>query len=74
MAQCKISDKTQKGLFTNVSITLRLTNYNLKNAAYAFIENIAGAFAAIEATSWAELAEIGEVYEHDRFTLEILED
>jgi hypothetical protein len=74
MAQCKITDKTQKGLFTNVSITARLTQYNLKYSIYAFIENIAGAFAAIEATSWAELAEIGEVYEHEQFTLEILED
>lgn len=29
---------------------------------------------AIEATSWAELAYIGEVYEHGYFKLEIIED
>lgn len=29
---------------------------------------------AIEASSWAELAYIGEVYEHDQFTVEVIEE
>ena len=74
MAQYRIKDKTQKGLFTNVSITARRTRENLKYSAFAFIEAIAGTFVAIDATSCAELADIGEVYEHDLFTLEIIED
>lgn len=29
---------------------------------------------AIEASSWCELAEIGEVYDGDKFTIEVVED
>ena len=29
---------------------------------------------AINVSSWCELASVGEVYEHDEFTVEIIED
>lgn len=52
--------------------------YSVKNLRdfhlYTVIERLAGAYEAIEATSWAEIADIGETYEHEFFTLTIIED
>lgn len=47
--------------------------YNLDNLL-SDIEGLTGDTAlAIEVMSWAELASIGDVYEHDDFTVEIVE-
>ena len=40
---------------------------------YDIIEDGFGPEVAISASSWAELACVGEVYEHDQFTIEMVE-
>lgn len=48
---------------------------NLRSTIFDSItEHTHNDYDAIEATSWAELAGIGEIYEHGYFTLEIIED
>lgn len=45
------------------------------DVVFDYIESYTGSeYAAIEATSWAELAAYGEIYEDGYFTLEIVED
>lgn len=42
---------------------------------YFIIDNMTGdAKEAIEASSWCELAGVGEVYEHDDFTIEVVDE
>lgn len=50
------------------------TSCNNKSALFDLIERKAGIEEAIEATSWAELASIGETYEHELFTITIIEE
>jgi hypothetical protein len=47
----------------------------LKNTEdmYDIIEDEFGPAVAISVSSWAELACVGEVYEHERFTIEMIE-
>ena len=40
---------------------------------YDIIEDEFGPCVAISASSWTELACIGEVYEHEQFTIEMVE-
>ena len=40
-----------------------------KRILFDWVEEVAGEWAAIEATSWAELAEYGEEYEGDGFKI-----
>lgn len=44
-----------------------------KDTLFNWIEEVAGEWAAIEATSWAELAEYGEEYEGEGFKLRCVE-
>lgn len=69
MIKFKVSDKTTYGNLSNISITACTTT-----AIFPFIVDIAGVEEAIEATSWAELAGINEVYEHEKFTLKVIEE
>lgn len=36
--------------------------------------DLADEYEAIEASSWCELAEVGETYETDNFSIEVIED
>lgn len=48
---------------------------NLRSTIFDSIEeHTHNEFDAIEATSWAEIAGVGEIYEHGYFTLEIIDD
>lgn len=40
---------------------------------YDIIEDEFGPEVAISASSWTELACVGEIYEHDKFTIEMVE-
>lgn len=40
---------------------------------YDIIEDEFGSDVAISASSWTELACVGEVYEHDQFTIEMVD-
>ena len=50
------------------------TSCDNRSALFDLIERIAGIEEAIEATSWAEVASIDETYEHDKFTLTVIEE
>lgn len=45
------------------------------DSVYGYVEKISGdERAAIEASSWAEIASIGDCYERDTFSVEVVED
>lgn len=52
-----------------------VTEYTIKQTRdwkyilFEWVEEVAGEWAAIEATSWAELAEYGEEYEGEGFKI-----
>lgn len=52
-------------------VTRYFTGRIKDSGLFEAIDNIAGELEAIEATSWAEIASIGETYEHELFTLTI---
>lgn len=45
-----------------------------RDTLFGWVEEVAGEWAAIETTSWAELAEYGEEYEGEGFKLRCIED
>lgn len=47
------------------------TDRYLRDRIFEMIERIAGTEEAMAATSWAEIADPGETYEHELFTLTI---
>ena len=60
-------------------ISAGFTRFSEKEKHYKVAElleeyELADTQEAIEASSWCELAEIGEVYDGEKFTIEVVED
>ena len=57
--------------FNNITRNVSEGNFESVRDKILFITN--NPETAIEVSSWCELATVGEVYEHDEFTVEIIE-